>query len=113
MGMKLTNSLSTEGGVISFLPTSMGYNRRLRKQAEKIAAAEKALKSQQDKIAEGKGRVGDLRLNPWWNELPLDIKQYAETVCVTKGYSEANQLVEKVGMEYHRGQIRSVRWTYI
>ena len=102
--MRLSTSLRTECGVVGFFPTSLGYNRKLKKQAEKIAIAEKASRIQKQKTAEGKRRVKDLQLQTFWDELPKDEQEHARTICVTQGYEKAREFIAQVGMDYYNGR---------
>ena len=100
--MKLTNSIVIESGVVGFLPTSLGYNRRLKKQAEKMEAAQRAWKVQQQKIAEGKRKLKDLELDTWWDECSREQQQQARLICVQVGYDEARRYVKEVGLHGYR-----------
>lgn len=101
--MWLTNKLTTETGGIGFLPTSIGYKRKIQKQTEMMIEQQKRWKAQQAKIADGKRRLAALKADLWWSELTSMEKKQAETICVTIGYDEAAQFVKIQGMANHRG----------
>ena len=90
--------------MVGFFPTSLGYNRKLKKQAVKIAEAEKASRIQKAKTEEGKRRLKELELQTFWDELPNDEKEHARTICVTQGYVKAREFIAKVGMDYYNGR---------
>lgn len=111
--MWLTNKLTTETGGIGFLPTSIGYHRKITKQNEMMAAQKKAWEAQQAKIREGKLRVKALESDLWWDELSTDEKKHARTICIIFGYPEALEFVKREGMARHRSPARKSSLTGI
>jgi leucyl aminopeptidase len=96
--MWLTNKLTTENGAVSFLPTSLGYHRKITKQAEKMAAQKKAWEAQQAKIREGKRNLKNLELETWWDECSPEEQKQAQLICVQVGYYEAKRYIKETGM---------------
>lgn len=96
--MWLTNKLTTETGGVGFLPTSIGYKRKITKQAERMAAQKKAWEAQQIKIREGKLNLKNLELETWWDECSPAEQKQAQLICVQVGYYEAKRYIKETGM---------------
>lgn len=82
---------------MGFIPTSLLYNRRLKQQAEKIAASEREFKVQKRRMEEGKLKIIYLESELFWDDLYESEREHAKTICITQGFHEAVTFVKTTG----------------